>query len=132
VTSAAPDFLDIGDVLELHALQIARYGGADGLRDRGLLESALAQPKATFAEEFLHEDLFAMAAAYLFHVVQNHPFVDGNKRTGLITALVFLDMNGISIELGSPNLHDLTIGVAQGVVTKDVAAEALRRIARSH
>jgi death-on-curing protein len=113
-------------------LQIARYGGADGLRDRGLLESALAQPKATFAGELLHEDLFSMAAAYLFHIVQNHPFVDGNKRTGLIAALVFLDLNGISIEQDSPDLHDLTMGVARGEVTKDAAADALRQIARIH
>jgi death on curing protein len=132
VTIETPDFLDISDVLELHALQIARYGGADGLRDRGLLESALAQPKATFAGELLHEDLFSMAAAYLFHIVQNHPFVDGNKRTGLIAALVFLDLNGISIAQGSPDLHDLTMGVARGELTKDAAAEVLRQIARIH
>jgi death-on-curing protein len=131
VTSEIPEFLDIEDVLELHALQLARYGGADGVRDRGLLESALAQPQATFDGEFVHPDLFAMASAYLFHVVQNHPFVDGNKRTGLLAALVFLDLNGISITDGSPGLYDLTLGVAEGRVTKAAVAETLQQIAQS-
>ena len=128
----APDFLDLEDVLELHALQLARYGGADGVRDRGLLESAVAQPQATFDGALVHDGLFAMAAAYLFHVVQNHSFVDGNKRTGLLAALVFLDLNGISIAHGSPGLYDLTLGVAEGRITKAAAAETLRRIAQSH
>lgn len=128
----APDFLDLEDVLELHALQLARYGGADGIRDRGLLESALAQPQATFDGALVHGDLFSMAAAYLFHIVQNHPFVDGNKRTGLLAALVFLDLNGISITHGSPGLYALTLGVAEGRITKAEAAEILQRLAQSH
>lgn len=132
MTADAPEFLDVEDVLELHALQLARYGGADGVRDRGLLESALAQPQATFDGVFVHEGLFAMAAAYLFHIVQNHPFVDGNKRTGLLAALVFLDLNGISIAHGSPSLYELTLGVAEGRITKTEAAERLRRIAQGH
>lgn len=127
-----PDFLDLEDVLELHALQLARYGGADGVRDRGLLESAVAQPQATFDAVFVHDGLFAMAAAYLFHIVQNHPFVDGNKRTGLLSTLVFLDLNGISIAHDSPGLYDLTLGVAEGRIAKTEAAETLQRIAQSH
>jgi death-on-curing protein len=132
VTTAGPEFLDLGDVLELHALQLARYGRADGVRDPGLLESALAQPQATFDGVFLHDDLFGMAAAYLFHIVQNHPFVDGNKRTGLLAALVFLDLNGVSITHDSPSLCQLTLGAAEGRVTRPGAAETLRRIAQSH
>lgn len=123
-----PEFLDIKDVLELHALQLARYGGADGIRDQGLLESALAQAQATFDGQYLHDDLFSMAAAYLFHLAQDHPFVDGNKRTALLAALVFLDLNGISLLHRSEELYDLTMGVAQGLVTKATAAETLRRI----
>ncbi|MFH0901755.1 MAG: type II toxin-antitoxin system death-on-curing family toxin [Pseudomonadota bacterium] len=132
MTVESPEFLDLEDVLELHALQLARYGGVDGLRDRGLLESALAQPQATFDGAFVHDGLFVMAAAYLFHIVQNHPFVDGNKRTGLLATLVFLDLNGISITHGSPGLYELTLGVAEGRVTKTAAAETLRRIAQGH
>ena len=131
MTDAAPDFLDLDDVLELHALQLARFGGADGVRDRGLLESAVAQPQATFDGTFVHDGLFAMAAAYLFHIVQNHPFLDGNKRTGLLAALVFLDLNGISIAHGSSGFYDLTLGIAEGRIAKAEAAETLRRLAQS-
>ena len=83
-----PEFLDVDDVLELHSAQLERYGGASGLRDRGLLESAVAQPQSSFAGQFAHEGLYEMAAAYLFHICRNHPFVDGNKRAGLLAAVV--------------------------------------------
>lgn len=76
------DFLHLDDVVAIHLDQIERYGGEAGIRDAGLLESAVAQARATFGGEFLHADLFQMAAAYLFHIAKNHPFVDGNKRTG--------------------------------------------------
>src|SRR5215471_18998527 len=69
-----PEFLTVDDVLELHAVQLTRYGGARGLRDRALLESAMAQPMASFGGTWLHPDLWSMAAAYLYHLVQNHPF----------------------------------------------------------
>lgn len=127
----SPEFLTLEDVLEIHALQLARYGGEIGLRDQGLLESALAQPKATFDGEFVHDGLFAMAAAYLYHIVSNHPFLDGNKRSGLLTALVFLDLNGIVIERGSKSLYDLTMAVAKGRADKDEIAKTLARLAGS-
>jgi death-on-curing protein len=126
-----PEFLTIDDVLDIHALQLNRYGGAQGLRDQGLLESALAQPQATFGGEFVHDGIFSMAAAYLFHIVSNHPFVDGNKRTGLLSALVFLDLNGIVIEQESETLYDLTMAVAQSRTSKEEAAATLARIAAS-
>ena len=111
-------YLSLADVLQLHADQVAQYGGDAALRDQGLLESALAQPGASFGGQPLHTDLFEMAAAYMFHIVQNHPFADGNKRTGLIAALVFLDDNGVEIEAPKGALYDLTIGVATGAVGK--------------
>jgi death on curing protein len=80
----------------IHEGQLAKYGGAAGIRDLGLLESAVATPKATFGGAFVHEDLFAMAAAYAFHIGENQPFVDGNKRTGVLAAVVFLDSTGTS------------------------------------
>jgi len=127
----SPEFLSVEDVIEIRELQLARYGGADGLRDRGLLESALAQPQTSFGGTFAHEDLFAMAAAYLFHIVRNHAFVDGNKRTGLLSALVFLDINGISIEQGSEALYDLTMEVAQGKSDKETIGATLAQVASS-
>ena len=93
-----PEFLTLEDILEIHALQLERYGGGDGIRERGLLESATAQPMATFDGEFVHNGLFEMAAAYLFHIVSNPPFIDANKRTGLLSALVFLERTGQLIE----------------------------------
>lgn len=122
------DFLQIEDVLLIHRDQINLYGGEHGVRDMGLLESAVAQPRAAFGGEFLHADIFEMAAAYMFHVVQNHPFVDGNKRAGLVAALVFLDINGTEIKTPEGNLHDLTITVATGKAVKPEIA----RFFRSH
>ena len=126
----SPEFLTLQDVLEIHALQLERFGGAEGVRDRGLLESAVAQPQVTFGGDFVHADLFSMAAAYLFHLVRNHAFVDGNKRVGLLAALVFLDINGITIESGSDVLYELTMAVADGRAEKDEIAEVLRQVAK--
>ena len=123
-------FLDVEDVIELHAEQLAVYGGSAGLRDRGLLESAVAQPQASFGGALAHDGLFAMAAAYMFHIVSNHPFVDGNKRAGVLTALVFLDINGISIAHPSDALYQLTMGGAEGHIDKSAVARELERIAR--
>ena len=120
------DFLNLEDVLSLHADQVALYGGDYGVRDMGLLESAVAQPQATFGGEFLHKDLFEMAAAYLFHVVQNHPFLDGNKRTGAVAALVFLDLNGVEINAPKGSVYDLTMSVATGQAGKTQIAAFFR------
>ena len=87
---AGPLFLSAGDVIEIHADQIQRYGGSLGIRDVGLLHSALGMPEAGFGDQYLHAGLFEMAAAYFYHIVQNHPFIDGNKRTGAMAAFVFL------------------------------------------
>lgn len=125
-----PEFLSVAQVLAIHALQIKRYGGAAGVRDRALLESAVAAPQATFDGEFLHAGLFDMAAAYAFHISQNQPFIDGNKRTGLLVALVFLDLNGISISATSPGLYDMMIALAEGRATKDDLAAFLRELAK--
>ncbi|MGA2770780.1 MAG: type II toxin-antitoxin system death-on-curing family toxin [Bryobacteraceae bacterium] len=88
-----PVFLTLDEVLEIHEQQILRYGGSAGLRDAAGLESAVATPQATFGGEVLHTSIPAMAAAYLFHLCQNHPFVDGNKRVGANAAIAFLLMN---------------------------------------
>jgi death-on-curing protein len=112
--------------MELHCGQIEAYGGSVGLRSIDLLESAIAQPQATFGGEFLHADIFQMAAAYLFHLVQNHPFVDGNKRIGLEAALVFLELNGLSIATSDEKLVELVLGVAQGQIDKQQIAEFFR------
>ena len=131
MNSDDPLFLEVDDVLEIHATQLEVYGGMEGLRDRGLLESAVAQPQSSFGGKFAHDGLFAMAAAYLFHIVKNHPFLDGNKRTGTLAAIVFLDVNGIVIDHPSDDLYELTMGVAEGRIEKGAIAGELERIARS-
>lgn len=120
------DFLSLDDVLFAHRDQIQRYGGDPGVRDLGLLESALAQPQATFGGQRLHAFPFEMAAAYLYHVVQNHPFVDGNKRTGAVAALLFLDLNGVEITAPRGALYDITIAVPNGAADKPEVAEFFR------
>ncbi|HLY10943.1 MAG TPA: type II toxin-antitoxin system death-on-curing family toxin [Planctomycetota bacterium] len=125
-----PDFLTLQDILRIHQDQIQRYGGSLGVRDLGLMESAIAMPQAGFSGQYFHTDLCEMGAAYLFHLTQNHPFIDGNKRVGTVAALVFLDLNGISLELSNEALVDLTLGVAEGKQTKSAIAEFFRKHSR--
>jgi len=122
-----PDFLELEEVLELHERQIEAFGGTLGIRDQGLLESALAMPGATFGGQFVPESLFAMAAAYAFHVAQNQPFLDGNKRTGLGAALVFLRLNGYRVLDPAEALYDAMIAIAERRLDKAGLAEILRR-----
>lgn len=116
------EFLGLDDVLEIHRDQIERYGGSLGIRDMGLLQSAVAMPAAGFGDHYLHKDLFEMAAAYLFHITQNHPFIDGNKRTGAVAAVVFLAMNDIEFDADEDQFENLVRSVATGQSDKTVAA----------
>jgi death-on-curing protein len=121
-----PQFLDLDHVIRLHRSLIEHYGGADGIREVGLLQSAVAMPQASYDGEYLHGDIFEMAAAYLYHVVQNHPFIDGNKRAGAATALVFLSMNDIEIDNDEDGLVELTLKVATGQAGKGEIASFFR------
>lgn len=125
-----PEILEVEDILLIHADQLERYGGLAGLRDHGLLVSAVSMPRSTYGGEFLHGDLFAMAAAYLFHITRNHPFLDGNKRTGAAAALVFLDLHGIEVAATDDALYDLVIAVAKGDIGKDAVAAFLQTHSR--
>ncbi len=125
-----PLFLTLDEILSLHEDQIRRYGGAGGIRETGLLQSAVGSAAATFGGEFLHQSLFEMAAAYLYGICRNHPFVDGNKRTALMAALTFLEMNGIEIDADESKFFELVIGVAEGRVTKAEVAVFLQHHAR--
>lgn len=115
----APIFLTLDEVLRLHSYQIEHFGGDIAIRDLALLESALAQPQQSFGGQFLHPDLASMAAAYLFHIVQNHPFVDGNKRTGTHAAIVFLEINDRELDLPTNETEAIVLQVAQGKIGKD-------------
>jgi len=125
-----PLFLDIERVLRIHQSLIENYGGLGGIRDVGLLHSAIAMPQASFGGEYLHKDLFEMAAAYLYHIAQNHPFHDGNKRAGAATAIVFLAMNDVAMEADEEGLVNITLAVAQGQAGKSEVAAFFRKIAK--
>jgi death on curing protein len=127
--TTSPIFLTVEAVCQLHDLGLERYGGLNGIRDMGLLESAVAQARASFGGEFLHKDLFEMAAAYAFHIAQNQPFIDGNKRAALAAALVFLDLNGAAIEQPTDILYEAMIGLAEHKLDKPGLAKILRSLA---
>ena len=111
-------FISLQEAISIQVDQIKQYGGRMGIRDLNLLSSAIELPKATLDSNFLHETIFDMASAYLFHICQNHAFMDGNKRTALATCLIFLTLNGINTDKPKSNLYNLTIQVAKGNLTK--------------
>jgi len=121
-----PLFLTRDEALAIHADMIDRYGGSGGVRDAGLLDSALAQPQATFGGQFLCKDVAEMAAAYLFHIVKNHPFIDGNKRVGVAAAVVFLKMNGLILRPDPGGIERLALDVATGTADRGQLAEFFR------
>jgi death on curing protein len=121
-----PAFLTLGEVVEIHKDQIARYGGSEGVRDWGLLQSALAMPAAMFGGQYLHPDLCEMAAAYLFHLVQNHAFIDGNKRVGAVAADVFLTLNEMQLQASEEEYEEVVLSVACGTMSKSLVAEFFR------
>lgn len=126
-----PIFLTYDEVVIINEDQVRRYGGLAGVRDEGLLLSALAMPQAGFGEHYLHVDVFEMAAAYLFHIVKNHPFIDGNKRCGAVAARVFLALNGIVIDMPDDVIYDLVVATAEGRATKAEIASAFRDASHS-
>ena len=121
-----PIFLTYEEVVAINNDQVRRYGGLAGVRDEGLLLSALAMPQAGFGDQYAHADLCEMAAAYLFHLVKNHAFVDGNKRVGAVSARAFLALNGVAIGMPEDALYDLIIATAEGSATKVEIAAAFR------
>jgi len=126
-----PEFLTLAEVLEIHADQIQRYGGEPGLRDMGLLESALSQPEASFGGEWLHNGLYEMAAAYAYHICQNHCFLDGNKRTALACALVFLEMNGAHLLDPDGDLKEAMLRIATGKMEKQALAQLFSHLPKA-
>ena len=119
-----PEWLDIDIVLDVHAEQLALFGGADGVRDRGLIESALGRPRHKFA--YGESDLAALAAAYAFGIAKNHPFVDGNKRTAFASMLVFLGLNGIDFDVRPQDATVMILSLAAGEVSEESLARWIR------
>ena len=125
-------FLTLDELLEIHRDQIENHGGVHGVRDFNLLYSAMATPMAQFDGVHLHPDIYAMAAAYLFHITQNHPFLDGNKRVGIVSALVFLRFNNIRIIADESALEEIVLAVAQGKLSKEEISNFFSSNSREH
>jgi death-on-curing protein len=120
------EFLTLDELINIHLDQIERYGGALGIRDWGLLQSANAMPAAAFGGQYVHADVFEMAAAYLSHIVQNHPLIDGNIRVGAVAADVFLTLNGQNLIAGQGEYANLVRSVASSETSKSAIAEFFR------
>ena len=126
----APDFLTYEDVLLIHDDQIESFGGTTGLRDKGLLKSALAHPQASFGGELLHPTIADQAAAYLYHIAMNHPFIDGNKRTAFAVMDTFLRANSYRLTISDDEAYNLILQVVQGELSKTELARALSNVLR--
>jgi len=109
----------MSEIMIIYEDQIRRYGGQYGIRDIALLSSAMALPESTYDGEYLHGNIPEMACAYAFHLSENHPFVDGNKRTALASALVFLDINGYEFTCSEEELYQTMMSVAKGDLKKE-------------
>ncbi|HLO51298.1 MAG TPA: type II toxin-antitoxin system death-on-curing family toxin [Kamptonema sp.] len=123
-----PNFLNKSAVLSIHARQIEKFGGIQGVREQGLLESALAQPQAGFGGELLHPTIHEQAAAYFYHLAMNHPFIDGNKRTAFAVMETFLRLNGYSLNLTDEQAYNFVMQVAEGNMNKEGLVAFLKEV----
>ena len=120
--------LTVEIVREIHAAAIEKFGGSDGVRELALLESAVAAPQASFSGQSPYKDIVEVAAAYLFYLCKNHPFVDGNKRAALGACIVFLRLNGIEPKADGAEWEELTLAVAASEIDRDEATQRLRKL----
>jgi death on curing protein len=121
-----PAFLSLEEIIEIHDDQLKQYGGLAGIRDIELLKSEISIPAVGFGETYLHTDIYEMAAAYLYHIVRNHPFTDGNKRTGAVASIVFLIINGIEVNADEDSFERMVLWAAEGKMDKAAIAQFLR------
>jgi death-on-curing protein len=131
----APDncfHLTVEIVREIHTEAIARFGGSDGVREIALLESAVSAPQASFGGKSPYRDLAEVAAAYLYYLCRNHPFVDGDKRAALGACIVFLRLNGVEPQVDGPEWEDLVLAIAAGALDRGEATARLREFLPEH
>ena len=120
-------FLTTMEIIEMHDNLINQFGGKYGIRDHGLLESAIFQPQAFFAGKYLHTNIYEMAEAYMFHIIKNHPFIDGNKRTGTLAAIVFMENNDYQIKPTFKDLYQLAIDTANSKLSKQKISKFFKK-----
>ena len=123
--------LTVDIVREIHAAAIEGFGGSDGVRELALLESAVAAPQASFGGQSPYQDVPELAAAYLFYLCRNHPFIDGNKRAALGACLVFLRLNGLEPKEDGPEWEQLTLDVASSAIDREQTTARLRKLLRA-
>jgi death on curing protein len=123
-------YLTVEIVREIHVAVISEFGGSDGVRDLALLESAVAAPQASFGGKSPYQDVIEVAAAYLFYICRNHPFIDGNKRAALGACLVFLRLNGFQPDKDGPEWEQLTLDVASSALDREETTTRLRKLLR--
>ena len=119
-------FLSVAEIIAIHKDQISSYGGKLGIRDQNLLESAAFAPQTSLHNKFVHKSLYAMAAAYAYHLIKNHPFFDGNKRTGMASMLVFLDLNEIAVTLTVGQIVEVGVLIAIDRISREELAKILQ------
>jgi len=122
--------LSIDTVREIHAETIKQFGGLDSVRDENLLASAVLAPQSSFGGKSPYRDIIEIAAAYLFYICQNHPFIDGNKRTAMMSAIVFLRINGIETRPDNTEWEKLMLDVAGSKIDRVAATKSLRKLLR--
>lgn len=120
-------FLSLDEVLAIHDLLVEAFGGLAGVRSRELLASAVAQPSTSFSGRYLHDGIFAMAAVYAYHIIKNHPFADGNKRTGMFVAVNFLERNGYSVMFSQDDFYQVAIDIATSRLSKEKLAKIFEK-----
>lgn len=123
-------YLEISHVLAMHQVLLERYGGMYGVRDEGLLKSALAQPKQSAFGEDIFPDIFAKAAAYTFYLSENQPFIDGNKRIATAAALTFLRLNGYDVKVTEKELYETIMKLANKKLTREALSKWLKKNSR--
>lgn len=123
------NFLTVDDVLYFHTRELENHGGQEGIRDHAALEAAVEQPKQTWSGEYLYPTHFDMAAAYAFHIAESQAFVDGNKRTAVVSSLTFLAMNGYEINECRMEIYEAMIAIAKKELDKEGLSELLRNLA---
>jgi len=123
-----PPFLTKDQVLYIHEQQLIAYGGQEGIRAPDLLDSALAVPQGGFGDTYFHSFPYGMAAAYAYHIAENQPFVDGNKRTAVVAALSFLDAYGIDLNDEAGALYDAMKAIGTKTLSKDRLEKLLTKL----
>ena len=121
------EFITLEEVLRVHRGLIEAFGGDHGIRDDQLLDSAINMPKSSFSNKYLHKDIFEMAAAYAYHIIKNHPFIDGKKRTGIFIAILFLENNDIEINFKKGELYKLGTNIATSEISKEEIAKIFNK-----